>query len=274
MFKVIVFTDLDGTLLHHYNYSWRDAIPALAKLESLSFPVVFVSSKTSEEIIQLKQEIGNHNPFISENGAVAGIPEHYFDNVEKLADDEKIEKNVFSQTHEEILMSLKKLREEDGYKFRGFSDMSVNDVIALTDLSLQQAVNARKREGSEPILWKDTKDRFEKFKSALDDYNLSITSGGRFHHVMGKVSKGDAIKWMMEKYKASFPDTQWKSIGLGDSLNDKGMLENVDYPVYVKNPATKKIDFSSITNLMTTELPGPSGWNKAVLELIKKITSG
>lgn len=38
--KLIVFTDLDGTLLDHDNYSWQEAKPALDRLKLKHGPVI------------------------------------------------------------------------------------------------------------------------------------------------------------------------------------------------------------------------------------------
>ena len=36
----LVFTDLDGSLLDHHTYSYRDALPQLHRLEHRGIPVV------------------------------------------------------------------------------------------------------------------------------------------------------------------------------------------------------------------------------------------
>ena len=46
---MVIFTDLDGTLLDHENYSFRMALPALDLLRRRGVPVVPVSSKTAPE---------------------------------------------------------------------------------------------------------------------------------------------------------------------------------------------------------------------------------
>ena len=43
--KFIIFTDLDSTLLDE-NYSWKEAIPALEKINKLKIPLILNSSKT------------------------------------------------------------------------------------------------------------------------------------------------------------------------------------------------------------------------------------
>jgi len=48
---MVVFTDLDGTLLRHEDYSWLPAGPALAELRRRRIPLVIASSKTRAEIV-------------------------------------------------------------------------------------------------------------------------------------------------------------------------------------------------------------------------------
>lgn len=44
--QFLVFTDLDGSLLDHHNYSYVNALPQLASLEQLGIPVIPATSKT------------------------------------------------------------------------------------------------------------------------------------------------------------------------------------------------------------------------------------
>ena len=108
-------------------------------------------------------------------------------------------------------------------------------------------------------------------KHELGKYKLSLTRGGRFYHVMSPVDKGRAIQWLIKCYQEREPETEWVSMGLGDSHNDIRMLETVDYPVLVKNPATQQPDVSHIKNIHMTSLVGPAGWNQAVLDVITKL---
>lgn len=271
MKKILVFTDLDGTLLNHYNYSWSDAVPALTALDEKSYPVIFTSSKTSAEIMQLKRKIGNYHPFISENGAIGNIPDQYFENKQTDIQTDNYHSTFFAKPYQDIIKLLNKLRDEYHFNFRGFHDMELDEVIALTDLSEVQAKYATQRQASEPFLWKDSDSAFAEFKNHLAKEDLVVTSGGRFYHVMSDVSKGETIQWLINKYQEAEPETQWVTIGLGDSYNDIKMLEAVDYPVFINNPGTQQPDLSNISNLFKTQLPGPAGWNKAILELMPEI---
>lgn len=270
MKKLLVFTDLDGSLLSHADYSWEKASTALQCLEDEGCPVIFTSSKTASEILDLKQDIGNPHPFISENGAAVSIPDCYFDN--EVCDDEPVyRQHLFSRSYEEIITILNELRDRYQYNFRGFNDMDSDELSKIAGLTHEQAFKARQRQASEPLLWRDTGIAFEKFKQQLEKLELITTAGGRFIHVMSDVNKGRTIEWLLKKYQQAEPQTQWVTVGIGDSFNDIEMLEVVDYPVLISNARTRQPNLSHVNNLQCPQLPGPAGWNKAMLGLLKKI---
>ena len=267
MNKLLVFTDLDGSLLDHDTYSWAKAEPALRILEENNFPVIFTSSKTATEIIYLKEETENHYPYISENGAVAAIPENYFDAPTKNRE-VKFETHLFGKNYEEIISVLNDLHSI--FNFHGFSDMDVNEVMKNTGLSYEQALNAKQREASEPILWLDTSSAFEKFKTYLFANGLTSTAGGRFIHIMSNVSKGKTVHWLTQKIREADPKNTWYTVGIGDSFNDIQMLEIVDCPIFISNAKTRLPDLSGIKNLKRPQMSGPAGWNQAIQSLMKK----
>ena len=78
MAQLIVFTDLDGTLLDHNNYRWEAARPALEQLRARRMPVVLCTSKTRAEVLPLWEELGLRDPFVVENGGAVYIPRDYF----------------------------------------------------------------------------------------------------------------------------------------------------------------------------------------------------
>jgi len=76
--KKIIFTDLDGTLLDSDTYSYEKAKIALQLLKKRRIPLIFCTSKTRAEIEFWRDEVGNYDPFISENGGGIFIPKDYF----------------------------------------------------------------------------------------------------------------------------------------------------------------------------------------------------
>ena len=75
--KVVLFSDLDGTLLDHETYSFQDASEALELIKTKGIPLVLCTSKTREEIQHYRNLLDNRYPFISENGGGIFIPKNY-----------------------------------------------------------------------------------------------------------------------------------------------------------------------------------------------------
>ena len=118
--QLLVFTDLDGTLLDHHTYRFQAASPALERLREAGIPVILNSSKTRPEMESLQQQLGIEAPFIVENGAAAIIP------AGNLGKDTGLVVS-FSAPLEEVHDVLRSLRQE-GYRFRGFMDMDAAGV--------------------------------------------------------------------------------------------------------------------------------------------------
>jgi mannosyl-3-phosphoglycerate phosphatase len=75
--KLVIFTDLDGTLLDS-GYSFKKAVPALRLVQKSDTPLILCSSKTRVEVELYRKRLGNRHPFISENGGGIFIPKNYF----------------------------------------------------------------------------------------------------------------------------------------------------------------------------------------------------
>ena len=81
MKKLIIFTDLDGTLLDHKTYSFENAFEALQAIKEKNIPLIICSSKTRSEIEYYREKLSNNHPFVSENGGGIFLPEGYFRNI-------------------------------------------------------------------------------------------------------------------------------------------------------------------------------------------------
>ena len=76
--KLIIFTDLDGTLLDHKTYAATKARQALLCLKKNNIPLIICTSKTRPEIEFYRQKLRISHPFIAENGGAIFIPKGYF----------------------------------------------------------------------------------------------------------------------------------------------------------------------------------------------------
>ena len=80
---LLVFTDLDGTLLDHDDYGFAPALPALERLRAAAVPLIPTTSKTLAETARLSRALGNGHPCIVENGSAICVPEGYFPGLEE-----------------------------------------------------------------------------------------------------------------------------------------------------------------------------------------------
>ena len=55
---ILVFTDLDGSLMERETYSMKPARLALQTLQSREIPVIINSSKTAQEIQAVQKSVG------------------------------------------------------------------------------------------------------------------------------------------------------------------------------------------------------------------------
>ncbi|WP_250654845.1 HAD-IIB family hydrolase [Alkalimarinus coralli] len=272
----MIVTDLDGTLLDHYDYSFDAAMPALKVLKSRTIPLILNTSKTYAEVVGIKSELGIDTPCIVENGSAIYLPEAMG---ERLSDDLKGELtfeddhyvHVFGEPREEILTVLDCLKEQYGYQFEGFSDYDVNALVAKTGLAPDRAEQALNRHFSEPVIWCDSDERYQAFLHDIERHGLMLLRGGRFIHVLGRCDKGRSLSWLKSLYRAQRGEGKTPIVvALGDSQNDSAMLSVADIAVAVKSPVH---EFPDINNpqgrLIYTTKTGPGGWNEAILEILQ-----
>lgn len=265
---IVIFTDLDGTLLDHNSYDWKKAEPALWLCKESRIPLILVSSKTRAEIKALQQELGLSSPFISENGGGVFFPKeekrpHPSDAILSHG----VRKWSIGPAYDFLVKALVEIRDERGWKIRGFSEMTPEEISSITGLDLASARLASQREHDEPfVLMEEGVCDMDTLYHAARQKGLRITWGGRFYHLHGKGDKGEAMERLVAWYRAYHPSLL--TIALGDSPVDFSMLERADYPVLIRSshqyPELKRV----IPRLKVTQEPGPKGWNAAVLDIL------
>lgn len=256
---LVVFTDLDGTLLDHDSYDWSPASPALSQLREHRFPLILNSSKTAPEIERLRTELGNDDPYIVENGAAVVVPPNYFEPAER-------EVKTFGASRDRVLAVLAECRAE-GFRFRGFADMTVDDVVACTGLAPESAGQAMDRLATEPLLWEDSEAALAVFRQRLAERDLQLRRGGRFFHAMGGFDKADGLRWLMRRYR-QLCMTELRSVALGDSPNDWQMLAAADIAVVIRSACPVSELPGQHPSTIYSSHCGPTGWNECVLSIL------
>ena len=267
--KLVIFTDLDGTLLDRKTYSFEPAQPALLLIRQKGFPLVLSSSKTRAEIELYRKKLENDHPFISENGGAVFIPKDYFSfqfpYVRETDWFFALELGIFYPRIIEVLELIKK---ETGILIKGFSDLTEKEISSLCGLDIKEAVLAKKREYDEPFIIEGGEKEVELVKEKIEEKGMNYAWGGRFHHILGKNDKGKAVEILKEFYENQFFSIF--TIGIGDSLNDLPMLSVVDRPVFLKGEDSLSPDvLSPIQNLAIIDGTGPQAWNEVILNIVK-----
>jgi mannosyl-3-phosphoglycerate phosphatase len=269
--RLVVFTDLDGTLLDHSSYSWRAAEPALAELDRRKIPLVFVTSKTRAEVERLRRKLGNQHPFVTENGGGIFLPPEYFPvRIPQATKVARYHCIALARPYAEIVEALAEIAAEAGAEVVGFHQMSAREIAQNTGLSVEEAELARQRDFDEPFFFAAGPAAEQRFLELARERGLEVARGGRFWHLFAGSDKGRAVKELMKLYRHRAP-VRLRAVALGDSANDLPMLAAADYPILVQKPGGKYDDavLEKLPRVHRAPAPGPDGWNAAVLALLE-----
>ncbi|WP_417224058.1 HAD-IIB family hydrolase [Amphritea sp.] len=266
--KVLIFTDLDGSLLDHFSYRFDTAKPLLALLKTVKIPVIPVTSKTRAELSVLRQQLASEDPFVVENGAAIFIPVDYFSLPPSgCSIVDGFYCYSFSKPREHWLTLLAAQATEFAGEFETFTSLGVEGIKVCTGLSTEAASRANNREFSEPVKWLGSESRKSLFVTTLRRAGATVLQGGRFLHVTGGCNKGKALQWLYQQYRDSISHEVGKSefltIAAGDSDNDVDMLQVADCPVLIRSPVQEPPVFEHL-NVYRTKQTGPDGWVEGV----------
>ncbi|MCH9813247.1 MAG: HAD-IIB family hydrolase [Epsilonproteobacteria bacterium] len=237
----MIFTDLDGSLLNHEDYSFDEAKEMLGFIQAQKIPLIYTTSKTRKECEILQQEMKITGPFIVENGAAIYYPDR--------------EMELLGVEHSEIKAFIGSIADE--FKINYFSNMKIEEIMEYTLFEYEQAAYAKSRDFSEPFLIHDER-RLTELEVLAEAQGMKILKGGRFYHCVGiDQDKGMAVERAMKHFEG------YTSIGLGDNYNDIAMLNVVNIPVLIPHHEGKYIDFS-LEGLHKASHKGSKGWNSAL----------
>ena len=256
--SLLVFSDLDGSLMDHDSYSIEPARVVLQRLFDDNIPLVLSSSKTRMEMLGVQERLHLDTSFVCENGAALHLCK---------ASPPRQAPIEFGPPRNHWLAQVHQLRETRGWRFDGFADWSVQAIMNMTGLDAQQAEWAGQREYSEPILWRDSASALTEFEEALTTFELQLMEGGRFYSIQGRYDKGDAMRYMRSRYAHKEPVI---TVALGDSPNDTAMLQQADIAVVIRSAKSDKIKLESAQRIIRTERAGPLGWQDAMDEIMRR----
>jgi mannosyl-3-phosphoglycerate phosphatase len=259
----IVFTDIDGTLMDIYSGNFEGTDLLVRKFKRMGIPIILCSAKTRSEQECIRDKLGLSDPFIIENGGAVVIPDGYFDDLEIVP---RTGKNGYSLIEigghsNEIRKQLAKIREELQIKFKGTSDMTLDEISKRVRIPLPFAKRMSKREYGETILEIDPSD-LNKLAKVCKRIGLKVIHGGRYTDITQGNDKGKATRVLIDLFKRKYQPKGTIFIGLGDSENDLPMLRLMDIPVLVQRANGSWCD-SGLKNLLRSTGIGPKGWKNS-----------
>jgi mannosyl-3-phosphoglycerate phosphatase family protein len=248
--QLVIFTDLDGTLLDLETYSFQPAVAVVHCLIARNIPLIFCSSKTRREQEFYQQQLGLRAPMIVENGAAIVIPADYFQRElpsQVEAEAQVIELGVPVSF---IRQELQRIKREVKLNVTGFADLSLAELCAWTGLDAEAARRAQQRDYSETLVGAMTEDKVTALTESLQAQGLACTRGSRFSTVTSAQSdKGKAVQWLSEMFRQKFGAIC--TIGLGDSHNDLPMLRAVDRAFLLQEPSGSTLSHSANVQIVT-----------------------
>ena len=259
--KIVIFTDLDGSILHRDTFKFDQIKDYIKKLINSGVHIIPNSSKTESEIIEFNQDLGENLAYISENGSVI--------NNLNLLNSNFPNKIILSREKEELVEIFKNnVPENLQSKCKFISNLNKNDQINIFGLSETKLKNALNRKYTEPFLFEGSKNEKKDLTKILRGNSLTIQEGGRVINLCDNVNKVKSMNKVLKIYKKIESNT--KVIAVGDNYNDLDMLKNSDLPCLVFNDQFKE-DQINIDNLIISNKPSPEGWADVIKMALVKL---
>ncbi len=271
---VVVFSDVDGTLLDFHTYSAKPATAALRELKRLNVPLVLVSSKTKAELEELRKVLAIDAPFVAENGGAIFWPKASVTvkpKGAKLIDSYWVRE--FGTPYATVRKVLVSFREANGVKCEGFGDWSSETVSKYSGIPQPLARLAKLRAYDEPFLFNPPppQDVLEKHLRKLAAGGLTVLQGARFFHLGGQADKGRAVRELIDWFAATSP-VKPRTLAIGDSPTDWPMMAACDIGIAVKQPDGRYHPaLRDHKGIRLAGAPGPEGFNRMILRLLKQL---
>ena len=259
--SVIIFTDLDGTLLHRDTFKFDEIKDYIKSLVSKGVILIPNTSKTQVEIEDFNRKLDLNLPFISENGsAIFGLDiiNKNFPNNIVLSREKEITLKVFQKEIPENLKSKCKLITKMEKKIQ-------KEVFGLSDKNLRNVLN---RSYSTPVLFEGNNEQKKDLFKIVKNIGLSLHEGGRVINICDNVSKLKAMNRVIKIIKKA--ENEIKTIGVGDNFNDLDMLRNSNIACLVFNDQFL-MEPININNCIVSKQSAPLGWEEVVKMALEKI---
>ncbi len=259
-YKILIFTDLDGSLLHRDTFKFDEIKDYLKQLISKGIFIIPNTSKTEKEILEFNNELGSSLPYISENGsAINGLD---------LLNSNLPKELILSREKDSLIKIFRELVPVNlQNKCKWLSEMDKKKqslIFGLEDDKLKMALD---RKYTIPFLFEGNKSERNELSKIVKNKGLALQEGGRVINLTDKVNKAKALQVFVRFFKKNNKNV--KTIAVGDNYNDLDMLKTSEFPCLVFNDKFT-LDEIPIKNLITTNKPSPEGWADVIKKALVK----
>jgi mannosyl-3-phosphoglycerate phosphatase len=253
---LIVFTDLDGTLVEEGTYDSGPADAVVRRLQERSAVVVPVTSRSRREVEKLRGALSLSGPFIVENGSAilpgnSGTP------------------TIIGCSAEQATASFRRIQQQV-QGLVSLAELPVQEVAMLTGLGEADADLARDREYGVVIVPSQGV-VFAQVAELAEALGHRLIEGDRFWHLVGShADKGRAVRVLLDQLSAN---RMPRTIALGNGPSDISVLEAVDLPIVIPGPRGPHPALAQRGWHIAPE-PGPRGWAAALAGVLLSADEG
>ena len=260
--QIIIFTDLDGSLLNKDTFKFDEIEDYFKDLISEGIKIIPNSSKTEAELLDFNKQYNLNLPFISENGSsIHGLNLIHKDLPHKI---------IISRTADQIISIYNESVPNDlKQKINFILKLNYKEQRELFGLPLDKMMLAIKRKYSLPIKFVGNEIEKNEFFKIINDVGLTVQTGGRIMNICDNVNKSKAMNKALQLINKKLDD-KIITIGVGDNENDIEMIKQTNYPCLVKNDNFNS-SLINIDNLIKSSELSPRGWSDVIKTAIQKI---
>jgi mannosyl-3-phosphoglycerate phosphatase len=268
--RVIVVTDVDGTLLDPKTRALPDERAALDFLAARGIPLVINSSRTRAEIERLHRTLQLQTPFICEHGSALFIPHGSFPFVPAGAQPAVGGAVIaFGRRYHEVVDDLRIACRDLPVEIVGFAELTIEDVAGELRLPLAEAQLAKLREYTELFRIVDETDAARsRVMRALRRRGLRSCRVGRHHLATATRDRAESLGVLEAMWARAWGEPL--IVGFADSEDDVAWLRHVDVAVFVQHDrlGVPPRVLAKLPTVHVTRSPGRAGWSEAIFEFV------
>lgn len=269
--RLVVVTDIDGSLLQPNARSLPDERAALDFLAARGIPLIINSSRTRAEIERLHRTLQLQTPFICEHGSALFVPHGSFPFVPAGAHPAVGGAVIeFGRRYHEVVDDLRHACRDASVDIVGFAELTIEDVARELGQPIVEAQLAKLREYTEIFRIVDEADaKRSRLIKALRRRGLRSCRIGRRHHlVTAGRDRAESLAVLKAMWTRAWCDPL--IVGFADSEDDVAWLKHVDVGVFVQHDrlGVPSRVLAKLPTVHVTRSAGRAGWSQAIFELV------